>query len=165
MIYEVTIAQKTYRVELVRTGELWSCRLDGREFPLDVAAAQDGTLSLLSQGKSYEIRQESVGAETSIVVGHDRFNVQVRDPRSLRSRSRGGTTEQGVKKVTAPMPGKVVRLLAGVGAKVEANQSVIVIEAMKMQNELKAPKTGVLKRITVAEGAAVEAVQVLAEVE
>jgi biotin carboxyl carrier protein len=63
------------------------------------------------------------------------------------------------------MPGKVVRLLVDVGAKVEANQSVIVIEAMKMQNELKAPKTGVLKRISVAEGAAVEAGQVLAEVE
>ena len=45
MIYEVTIAQKTYRVELVRSGEQWKCLLDGREFPLDVAAAQDGTLS------------------------------------------------------------------------------------------------------------------------
>jgi pyruvate carboxylase subunit B len=63
------------------------------------------------------------------------------------------------------MPGKVVRLLAGVGDRVEVNQSVIVIEAMKMQNELKAPKTGIVKRISVAEGAAVEAGQVLAEVE
>src|SRR6476660_7384837 len=74
-------------------------------------------------------------AQTNIVVGHDRFNVQVRDPRSLRSRARSGAAEQGVKKVTAPMPGKVVRLLVEVGARVEANQSVIVIEAMKMQNE------------------------------
>jgi biotin carboxyl carrier protein len=165
MIYEVTIAQKTYRVELVRSGEQWSCRLNGHDFPLDVAAAQDGALSLLAKGKSYEVRQESIGAETNIVVGHDRFSVQVRDPRSLRSRGRSGPAEQGVKKVTAPMPGKVVRLLAEVGARVEANQSVIVIEAMKMQNELKAPKTGVLKKISVAEGAAVEAGQVLAEVE
>jgi biotin carboxyl carrier protein len=165
MIYEVTIAQKTYRVELVRAGEQWNCQLDGREFPLDVAAVQDGMLSLLAEGRSYEVRQENVGAETSIVVGHERFSVQVRDPRSLRSRVRAGAAEQGVKKITAPMPGKVVRLLAGVGAAVEAGQSVIVIEAMKMQNELKAPKTGVVKKINVAEGAAVEAGQSLAEVE
>jgi biotin carboxyl carrier protein len=63
------------------------------------------------------------------------------------------------------MPGKVVRILVPVGTAVEAGQSVIVIEAMKMQNELKAPKTGVLKKINVAEGAAVEAGQALGEVE
>jgi biotin carboxyl carrier protein len=165
MIYEVTIAEKTYRVELARNGEQWRCRVDGRDFPLDVAAAQNGVLSLLSQGKSYEVRQESAGGETGVVVGHERFAVQVRDPRSLRSRARAGAEEQGVRKITAPMPGKVVRLLAGVGAAVEAGQSVIVIEAMKMQNELKAPKTGVVKKISVAEGAAVEAGQSLAEVE
>jgi len=165
MIYEVTIAEKTYRVELVRTGEQWSCKLDGREFPLDVVSLQDGVLSLLWAGKSYEVKQENVGAETNVVVGHERFSPSVRDPRSFRSRQRAGASEHGVKKVTAPMPGKVVRLLAGVGVQVEAGQSIIVIEAMKMQNELKAPKTGVVKKINVAEGAAVEAGQSLAEVE
>ncbi len=68
-------------------------------------------------------------------------------------------------KIKAPMPGKVVRVLAGVGTQVELGQSVIVIEAMKMQNELKAPKNGVVKKINVAEGAAVDAGQALAEVE
>ena len=68
-------------------------------------------------------------------------------------------------KIKAPMPGKVVRVLADVGTAVEAGQSVLVIEAMKMQNELKAPKTGVVKKINVAEGAAVDAGQTLAEVE
>jgi pyruvate carboxylase subunit B len=68
-------------------------------------------------------------------------------------------------KIKAAMPGKVVRVLAGVGTQVEAGQSVLVIEAMKMQNELKAPKTGVVKKINVAEGAAVDAGQALAEVE
>jgi biotin carboxyl carrier protein len=165
MIYEVTIAEKTYRVELVRAGEQWSCKLDGREFPLDVVSLQDGVLSLLWAGKSYEVKQDGVGAETNVVVGHERFSSSVRDPRSFRSRQRAGASEHGVKKVTAPMPGKVVRLLAGVGAQVEAGQSIIVIEAMKMQNELKAPKTGVVKKINVTEGAAVEAGQSLAEVE
>lgn len=165
MIYDVTIAEKTYRVELTRNGERWSCRLGDREFPLDAVSVQDGMLSLLLNGKSYEVKQETVGQEAGVVVGHERFSVSVQDPRSFRSRRRAGVNEQGVKKITAPMPGKIVRILAGVGATVEAGQSVIVIEAMKMQNELKAPKNGVMKKINVAEGAAVEAGQTLAEVE
>jgi len=165
MIYEVTIAEKVYRVELVRTEQEWKCKLDGRELPLDVVSAQDGMLSLLLQGKSYEVKQETVGAESNVVVGQERFSASVRDPRSFRSRRRSGASEQGVMKIKAPMPGKVVRILALVGSQVEIGQSVVVIEAMKMQNELKAPKTGVVKKISVAEGAAVEAGQALAEVE
>jgi len=165
MIYDVTIAEKTYRVELLRVESSWQCKLDGRAVPLDVISTQDNVLSLLVDGKSYEVKQESTAIEASIVVGQERFSASVRDPRSFRSRRRDGAAEHGVKKITAPMPGKVVRILAGVGAEVELGQSVIVIEAMKMQNELKAPKKGVIKKLSVAEGAAVEAGQALAEVE
>ena len=165
MIYEVTVAEKVYRVELVRTEQEWKCKLDGRELPLDVISAQDGMLSLLLQGKSYEVKQETVGAESNVVVGQERFTASVRDPRSFRSRRRVGASEQGVMKIKAPMPGKVVRILTPAGSHVEMGQSVLVIEAMKMQNELKAPKTGVVKKINVEEGAAVEAGQALAEVE
>ena len=165
MIYEVTIAEKVYRVELVRTEQEWKCKLDGRELPLDVVSAQDGMLSLLLQGKSYEVKQETVGADTNVVVGQERFSALVRDPRSFRSRRRAGASEQGVIKIKAPMPGKVVRILAPAGSPVEMGQSVLVIEAMKMQNELKAPKSGVVKKINVEEGAAVDAGQTLAEVE
>jgi len=165
MIYEVTIAEKVYRVELVRTEQEWKCKLDGRELPLDVVSAQDGMLSLLLQGKSYEVKQETVAAETNVVVGQERFSASVRDPRSFRSRRRLSASEQGVMKIKAPMPGKVVRILAPAGSQVEMGQSVLVIEAMKMQNELKAPKTGVVKKINVEEGAAVDAGQALAEVE
>ena len=165
MIYEVTLSEKVYRVELTLAGDHWKCMLDGRELPVDVIYGQNGVLSLLLGGKSYEVKQEIVGTETNIVVGHERFTASVRDHRSFRSRSRAGASEQGVMKIKAPMPGKVVRVLAGVGTPVEAGQSVLVIEAMKMQNELKAPKTGVVKRINVAEGAAVDAGQSLAEVE
>jgi biotin carboxyl carrier protein len=170
MIYEATVAGKSYRVELERQGAGWKCKLDGRELPLDVAPAQDGVLSLLMGGKSYEVKQEIAGAEansteSNIVVGNERFSVGLSDPRSLRARRRAGGAEQGVKKIVAPMPGKIVRLLAAEGSTVQLGQSVIVIEAMKMQNELKAPKNGVLKKINVREGATVEAGQALAEVE
>jgi biotin carboxyl carrier protein len=165
MIYEVTIAEKTYRVELLRAGSGWRCSLDGRDMPLDVVSTQDNVLSILVDGKSYEVKQENGASEAGIVVGHERFVASVRDPRSFRSRRGTGAADHGIKKITAPMPGKVVRILAGVGAEVELGQSVIVIEAMKMQNELKAPKKGVVKKLSVTEGATVEAGQTLAEVE
>jgi biotin carboxyl carrier protein len=165
MIYDVTIGDKTYRVDLVRAGARWKCSLDGREFPVDVVATQHGTLSLLVEGKSYEVRQEELADESRMVVGGERFPVQVHDPRSLRARRSRETGAQGARKIVAPMPGKVVRILAEVGVEVESGQPVLVIEAMKMQNELKAPKKGKISKLNVGEGDAVEAGQALAEVD
>lgn len=165
MIYEVTIADKTYKVELARGDNGWHCTVDGRDVPLDVISIQPGTFSILIDGRSYEVKQEDTATESRIVVGHERFSAVVRDPRSFRSRSRAAGGAEGVKKITAPMPGKVVRILSGAGSRVEAGQGVVVIEAMKMQNELKSPKQGVVKNVHATEGAAVEAGQVLAEIE
>ena len=164
MTYEVTVGEQKHRVELVRDGKSWRCRLDGREFPLDVISTQNGVLSLLVEGRSYEVKQESTAQETNVVVGHSRFRASVRDPRSLRGARRAESETQGTKRIVAPMPGKVVRILAPVGAEIEAGQGVLVIEAMKMQNELKSPKKGTVKKISVSEGAPVEAGQPLAEV-
>jgi len=165
MIYEVTIAGKTHRVELSRAESGWHCKLDGREVPLDVTSTREGVFSLLLDGKSYEVKQENTATETNIVVGHERFSAVVRDPRSFRSRSRAGAAGEGVKKIIAPMPGKIVRILAQQGAEVEAGQGVLVVDAMKMQNELKSPKKGILKKLNASEGTPVEAGQVLAEIE
>ena len=165
MIYDVTIDEKTYRVELTRTADSWQCRLDGLPVELDCSPAQPGAFSLLIEGRSYEVRQETSGGETSIMVGPRRVGVTVRDPRSLRSRRRVDAGGHGVRKITAPMPGKVVRILASTGAEIEAGQSVLVIEAMKMQNELKSPKKGTIRKLAVTEGAAVDAGQTLAEIE
>ncbi len=165
MIYEVTVAGKAHRVELQRSGENWRCKLDGLDLPLDAVSTREGVLSILIAGKSYEVKQESNAAENNIVVGGVRVPVQVRDPRALRSRRRGESGSDGPKKIVAPMPGKVVRILAPVGTPVDHGQGVIVIEAMKMQNELKSTKKGTVRKVNVVEGAAVEAGQALAEVE
>src|SRR5438105_5034386 len=165
MIYEVTIADKTHKVELSRAESGWRCKLDGRELLLDATSTRDGVFSILIDGKSYEVKQEITATESNIVVGHERFSAVVHDPRSFRSRSRAGAAGEGIKKIAAPMPGKVVRILAPQGTQVEAGQGVLVIEAMKMQNELKSPKKGIVKKINATEGTPVEAGQVLAEIE
>ena len=165
MIYEVKVAEKIHSVELHKMENGWICKLDGREIKIDAVSTQNGVLSILLDGKSYEVKQESTGTDFNIVVGGLRFPTQVRDPRSLRSRRGADAGAEGVKKIVAPMPGKVVRILAQPGTAVEHGQGVIVIEAMKMQNELKSPKKGTVKKLSVREGAAVEAGQTLAEVE
>jgi biotin carboxyl carrier protein len=164
MTYDVTIDGKTHRLELDRTENGWECRLDGREIPVDAVLARADVLSLRIGNRAFEVKCERVGSETHFWVGSERFAVEVRDPRSLRGRVRA-SDEQGPKKLTAPMPGKVVRILAAQGAEIEAGAGVVVVEAMKMQNEVKSPKKGTIQRILVSTGTAVNAGDVLAIVE
>jgi biotin carboxyl carrier protein len=165
VIYDVTIEGKQHRVEVRRSNGGWLCRLDDKDIPLDVVAAGDGVLSLLLEGKSYEVRRENGPTGTHVWVGGNRYPVEVRDPRSLRNRRGPGDEENGPRKLVAPMPGKIVRVSVQEKASVEAGQGIVVIEAMKMQNEIKSPKKGVVQKLYAAAGASVNAGEVLAIVE
>jgi len=164
MIYDVTIEGKNHRLELNRADGRWLCRLDGREVEVDAVLARPDVLSLRMGNRAYEVKCERVASELHLWVGSERFAVEVRDPRSLRGRART-VDQRGPRKLTAPMPGKVVRVLVTQGAGVEAGAGVLVVEAMKMQNEIKSPKKGTIQKILVSEGAAVNAGDVLAIVE
>jgi biotin carboxyl carrier protein len=168
MIYEVTVtgSSQTYRVELKTNGSGgFECSVNGQAVALDAIANQPGVLSLLIEGHSYEVHRTTTAQGMQISINGEDFPVEVRDPRSLRARKRAGAGTEGPKKITASMPGKVVRVLAPEGTHVEAGQGVVVIEAMKMQNELKSPKAGVVKKINAAEGATVNAGDPLAVIE
>jgi biotin carboxyl carrier protein len=164
MTYDIAIDGKHYRLELTQVDGSWHCRLDGREMSVDAVLARPDVLSIRLGNQAYEVKCERVGADLHLWVGSVRFAAEIRDPRSLRSRGRAAD-EQGPRKLTAPMPGKVVRVLAGQGNEVEAGAGVLVVEAMKMQNEVKSPKKGTIQKILVAEGAAVNAGDVLAIVD
>jgi biotin carboxyl carrier protein len=164
MIYDVTINGRSYRLELIREDNRWSCRVDGLAVEVDAVEVRPGVLSLRIANLAYEVKCERVAGEFYLWVGSERFAAQIRDPRSLRGRPRA-TDDQGPKKLTAPMPGKVVRILVAQGAEVEAGTGVLVVEAMKMQNEIKSPKKGTIQKIMVVEGAAVNSGDVLAIVE
>jgi biotin carboxyl carrier protein len=165
MVYEVSIDGRTHRLELSRTESGWFCKLDDREVKIDAVLARRDVLSILIDGKSYEVKREHTATDTHLWVGPVRYAAELRDPRSLRSRRDGAADSQGVKKLLAPMPGKVVRLLVAEKDEVEAGQGIIVVEAMKMQNELKSPKKGVVRQVMAAAGAAVNAGDVLAIIE
>jgi biotin carboxyl carrier protein len=164
MIYKVTIEGTERRVELEFAAGTWRCLLDGREVQLDAALVQTDILSILIEGRGYQIRRERSEADLRIWVGDEPYSAEVRDPRSLRRRLRADHG-RGARQLLASMPGKVVRFLVEENARVEAGQGVVVVEAMKMQNEIKSPKAGIVVKLAVAAGAAVNAGDVLAIVE
>lgn len=164
MTYEILIDGENHRLDLDQADGRWSCRVDGRNVEVDAVLARPNVLSLRIGNKAFEVKCERVGGELHIWVGSVRYAAEVRDPRSLRGRA-GAKDDHGPKKLTAPMPGKVVRILVSEGAEIEAGAGILVVEAMKMQNEVKSPKKGIVQKITVREGAAVNSGDVLAIVE
>ena len=141
--------------------------IDGQEREFEIAAdaanvveVEPGVYSIVIDGRSYEAR---VTGEMVDIAGR-RYQVEILDPREPRRRAAnaGGS---GRRDVTAPMPGKVVRVLVSEGDSVEAGQGLVVVEAMKMQNALKAPKTGRIIAVQAREGDTVAAGDVLATLE
>jgi biotin carboxyl carrier protein len=120
-----------------------------------------GIFSILIEGRSY---QATILAPGVIQVNDRIFDVEIFDPRELRARS-SANASHGRQNIAAPMPGKVVRLLVSVGDQVEPGQGLIVVEAMKMQNEMKSPKTGTVVEVKTKDGATVAAGEILIVIE
>jgi biotin carboxyl carrier protein len=158
------IGGKKRRVELpagAGSGGSVDCMVDGRAMAVDVRMLQAGVLSLVVEGRQYRCVLDGDG----VVIGGRRFAFEVEDPRSLQGRRGAGAGTAGPRALKAPMPGRVVRVLVGAGDEVQEGQAIMVIEAMKMQNELKSPKAGRVVRIAAAVGDTVGAGDVLAVVE
>ena len=166
MTYEVNIDGKTYRVELKRGERGYTCRVDGREVALESVSAEREVLWLLIGGRSYEVRREAqANGAMQVATRGRRYAAEVRDLRAFRGRRAAPGASAGPVKLVAPMPGKVVRVLKAEGAEVEAGEGVVVVEAMKMQNEIRSPRKGVVKQILATAGAAVNAGETLVVVE
>ena len=112
----------------------------------------------------FEARVSAVGPESlRVEIGNRAFTANIIDRKHRRSSAEHG--DEGRQQLVAPMPGKVVRVLVKAGDEVKLGQGVVVVEAMKMQNEIKSPKAGRILEIRVSEGATVNANQILAVVE
>jgi biotin carboxyl carrier protein len=148
----------------------WQVVVDGRAIEIDsqqldsVLPVEPGVYSVLLGGASYEIRIQPSPEGLTASVADQRFAVEVRNPRDA-SRSSRATIGSGRQNVTAPMPGKVVRVLVATGDLVETSQGLVVVEAMKMQNELKAARPGRVIEIRAREGETVGAGDILVVLE
>ncbi|MCU1268892.1 MAG: biotin carboxyl carrier protein [Acidobacteriaceae bacterium] len=183
IFYEVSIGGRSHQIQIERAAGASSgstqhqpnasrsnevhcnLRLDGREIQVSYSRSGSGALSLIVNGESFDVTHERIGESLRIFVRGRAYECSVRDPRSLRTRKRAGVADAGEQKLTASMPGKVVRILASVGDQIATGQGILVIEAMKMQNEVRSPKEGQLKKLLVREGANVVAGEVLAIIE
>lgn len=172
MKLEVRIGGRTRTVELEREAcraapgrERLLVRLDGREVAADAVEVAAGAYSILLGGRSLEVRVQPAADGLEVHAGGEVFRAQVLDPRTWQAKRGGALEAEGRQQIVAPMPGKIVRVLVAAGDAVEAGQGLLVVEAMKMQNEVKSPKKGTIQKILVSEGAAVNAGDVLAIVE
>ena len=146
----------------------WQIVIDGRPVEIDKAQLENaievepGVFSVLVDGRSFEVRLPSGGPAGTASVQGRRYEVEIRDPRNT-GRGSKSALGAGRQNIIAPMPGKVVRLLVQPGDTVEAGQGLAVVEAMKMQNEMKAPRPARVTEVRVHDGETVTAGQMVLE--
>ena len=129
-----------------------------------IVAIMPGAFSVLLGPKSFTVAVAQRESELEVWAGGRRHVVTLRDPRDRASQA-GRASASGPIEMRALMPGKVVKLLVEQGAEVAAGQGVIIVEAMKMQNEMKSPKNGVVQKILATEGSTVAAGETLVVIE
>jgi biotin carboxyl carrier protein len=155
VIFDATVDGRSLRVEVRGQDGRYTVLLDGKPMEVDLRETNDHFVSLLVDGRSYEAGLQKRPGGYTVVLSDDVVAVD------LAEGARGGALPlrkpDGPARVKAPMPGKLVRVLVAAGDEVAAGQGLVVVEAMKMENELRAPKAGRVKEVPVREGQAVEA--------
>ena len=163
--YELVLKGERLQLRLKRSGDRASVEFGGKSFEVDVSQLSEGAFSLILEGRSHDVSVSPHAGGFQVVVDGESFQVGLIDPRRDGPSTSGGTVAAGPMEVSAPMPGKVVRILTAEGEEVQQGQGLVVVEAMKMQNELGSPKSGRIRSVRVAEGQAVNAGEPLVLVE
>lgn len=142
--------------------------IDGRRYEIEMHESGPGGYLLISDGRVFDCRVQGSpesGKSLEVVVGTTQYQITIGDPKRLRSVSNSVAHIDGAARILARMPGKVVRLLVKVGEQIDAGAGIMVVEAMKMQNEMKSPKAGMVVALNVAAGDNVNAGDLLAVIE
>lgn len=176
MIFEVAIGDRVRTVGIARKGALLHVDIDGRTHVVDARRINDAVISLLVQPEGGTMPSQSVDAALAGRHASGEFDVhlegrtialEIRPAGSFGRQKKEGAGAQGSgpQRLLAPMPGKVVRVLVKPGDDVTARQGLVVVEAMKMENELRAARDGRVREVAVTEGQSVDAGTVLAVIE
>ena len=174
MQYTLVIGGRTRRVHLERQGDAFRVTVDAQAFDVHAAEVDGRALSLLVGSTAAQGEGRSVPAvvvpgrmpgELQVAVHGRTLPVQVVADERSRRRGGGPGDATGPQRIIAPMPGKVVRVLVAPGDEVQPKQGLVVVEAMKMENELRAARAGRVVSVSVVEGQSVDAGAVLAVVE
>lgn len=168
MTFDIEVGGRTRSIAVEPSGAgRFRITIDGQDHAVDVRRVGDYGLSIIEDGNSHEAQVVNGPAPGERLVWIDGRTVtaSVDGRRGRRGRGDRAGAGDGQQSILAPMPGRVVRILVGPGDEVAVRQPVVVVEAMKMENELRSPKAGRVKDVLVAEGASVEAGRVLVVIE
>lgn len=168
MKFHAEIGDEKREVEVRRDGDDVFANVDGRTYELEVSEPEAGVYLFKNKGKVTEVfvaPQTRLDEPVEVQTGGSSFEIKLIYPKRLRGTGSSGEHGDGAAEIRTAMPGKVVRILVEKGAAIEKGDGVLVVEAMKMQNELKSPKAGTVKNINVEEGSTVAAGDVLAIIE
>jgi len=165
MKYIASVNGRDFTIDVDRLGEV---TVDERAHAVDLRDIGGTQLfSLILDNRSYEVFAERRAGVYDVMIKGDRYTIDVEEARLRQLKAMGGQAhvEQDAGMITAPMPGLVVRVLVEAGQEVEADQGLLILEAMKMENEIRCPRAGVVRSLGVAAGQAVNLGDLLAVVE
>jgi biotin carboxyl carrier protein len=159
MQYEIDAGGRTRHVVVTREGDGFTVTVDGRARPVNPARIDAHTLSLLIGSASHEVTivPDPASGQLTVGVGNTPVAVVFNGRRRSARKEAGGDAASGPQRIVAPMPGKIVRVLVEPGDRVRARQALVVIEAMKMENELRAARDGTVAEVQAREEMSVDA--------
>ena len=163
--FTALVGETAHAIEVQLLGDgRFRIAVDGREHIVDSRPTGQRSFSLLIEDAPAEVSVTSRGDEFRVVIGGRTHRLRLLDERARRRHERSAAGD-GAREVRAAMPGKVVAVLVATGAAVTRGQGILVIEAMKMENEVVAPRDGTVQELRVKSGQTVEAGELLAIVE
>ena len=168
MKLQAQIGDISHQVEIKRSEGRVFAKIDDRDYELEVSQPEPNVFLFKENGKIHEFFVAAgASPDEPVTVSGRRGDVEVKliDPKRLRGGSAASGAADGTVEIKTMMPGKVVRIIAKPGDQVGKGEAVVVVEAMKMQNDLKSPKHGTVKEIRVDEGSTVAAGDILAVIE
>ena len=168
MKLQAEINSEKHEIEIRREGERVSARIDNREYELEASEVEPNVYLLKNENKIYELfvsPQINQNEPFEVKVKNQEFEITLIDPKRLRGAGASSGSADGIAEIKTAMPGKLARVLVKAGAEIKQGEPVLVVEAMKMQNEMKSPKDGTVKEIRFTEGATVNAGDILAVIE
>ncbi len=161
MEYAIEIAGRTRQIAVTRTASGFTVSVDGKPYDVNPVSIDAQTLSLLIGHRSYEVTLAPDLANGQLIVRVGSTPIAV-TPNGRRRWGRSAEAGAGPQRIVAPMPGKIVRVLVQSGQTVQARQPLVVVEAMKMENELRAMRAGTVSELHAREGSSVDAGTLLA---
>ena len=166
MAFIAKLGEQTYSVEIEELGKsVYRVSIDGNEFLVDGKKTGRSSYSLIVDNRSFEVDVDNSEDEYRVLVDGRNYRVNLMDERRVRVGTQSGIQLEGSQKISVPMPGKVIAVLVAEGDTVEKEQGLIIVEAMKMENEVKSPIAGTVKQIKVKAGETVDGGTVLVIVE